>query len=58
MTKFHRNASMIILLALLTSGCLAPLSNSFTARSLGKGKMGLDSGSLSSFGRCGARLEI
>jgi hypothetical protein len=46
MAKFHRNASMIILLALLASGCLAPLSNSFTARSLGKGKIGLDGGML------------
>lgn len=42
MAKFHRNASMIILLALLASGCLAPLSNNFTARSLGAGKVGLD----------------
>jgi len=42
MAKFHRNASMVILLALLASGCLAPLSNSFTARSLGTGKIGLD----------------
>jgi hypothetical protein len=46
MAKFHRNASTVILLALLSSGCLAPLSNSFTARSLGKGKMGLDGGML------------
>ncbi|MCJ7486940.1 MAG: hypothetical protein MUQ25_12355 [Candidatus Aminicenantes bacterium] len=44
MTKFYRNASMVIMLALLASGCLAPLSNSFTARSLGKGKIGLDGG--------------
>jgi hypothetical protein len=46
MAKFHRNVSMIILLALLASGCLAPLSNSFTAQSLGKGKIGLDGGML------------
>jgi len=46
MAKFHWNASMVILLALLASGCLAPLSNSFTARSLGKGKIGLDGGML------------
>ena len=46
MAKFHRNASMIILLALLASGCLAPLSNSFTARSLGRGKIGLDGGTV------------
>ena len=44
MAKFYRNASMVILLALLASGCLAPLSNSFTARSLGTGKIGLDGG--------------
>jgi hypothetical protein len=44
MTKFYRNASMVIVLALLASGCLAPLSNSFTARSLGTGKIGLDGG--------------
>ncbi|TFG58441.1 MAG: hypothetical protein E4H35_00995 [Candidatus Aminicenantes bacterium] len=46
MTKFYRNASMVILLALLASGCLAPLSNNFTARSLGPGKIGLDGGML------------
>jgi len=46
MAKFHRNASTVILLALLASGCRAPLSNSFTARSLGKGKIGLDAGVL------------
>jgi hypothetical protein len=46
MTKFCRNASMVILLALLASGCLAPLSNNFTARSLGTGKIGLDGGML------------
>jgi len=46
MGKFYRNASMLILLALLTSGCLAPLSNSFTARSLGKGKKGVGGGML------------
>jgi len=46
MAKFFRNASMVILLAFLASGCLAPLSNSFTARSLGKGKIGLDGGML------------
>ncbi len=44
MTKFYRNASMVILLALAASGCLAPLSNSFTARSLGAGKIGVDGG--------------
>jgi hypothetical protein len=44
MAKFFRNASMVILLAFLASGCLAPLSNSFTARSLGTGKIGLDGG--------------
>lgn len=44
MAKFHRNASMVILLALLATGCLAPLSNSFTARSLGAGKIELDGG--------------
>jgi hypothetical protein len=46
MTKFYRNASIIVLLALLASGCLAPLSNNFTARSLGPGKIGLDGGML------------
>jgi hypothetical protein len=44
MTKLHRNASMIILLALLASGCLAPLSSSFTARSLGAGKIEFSGG--------------
>jgi hypothetical protein len=44
MAKFYRNASMVILLAFLASGCLAPLSNGFTARSLGAGKIGLDGG--------------
>jgi hypothetical protein len=53
MAKFHRNASMVILLALLAAGCLAPLSNSFTARSLGKGKIGLDGGVLNVGGALG-----
>ncbi len=44
MTKSYRNASMVILLALLASGCLAPLSNSFSARSLGTGKIEFDGG--------------
>ncbi len=44
MAKFFRNASMAILLAFPASGCLAPLSNSFTARSLGAGKIGVDGG--------------
>jgi hypothetical protein len=54
MAKFHRNASMVILIALLASGCLAPLSNNFTARSLGTGKIGLDGGVLSVGGDIGA----
>jgi len=51
MAKFHRNASMVILLALLASGCLAPLSNSFTARSLGTGKIEFDGGMVALVGQ-------
>ncbi len=47
MVKSYRKASLVILLALLASGCLAPLSNNFTARSLGAGKVGLDGAVLS-----------
>jgi hypothetical protein len=43
MVKFYPKVSIVILLALLASGCLvAPLSSNFTARSLGARKIGLD----------------
>jgi len=51
MVKFYRNASMVILLALLASGCLAPLSNSFTAMSLGTGKIEFDGGMVALVGQ-------
>jgi hypothetical protein len=46
MLKFYRNASVVVLLALLASGCLAPLSSNFTARSLGAGGVEVDGGVL------------
>jgi hypothetical protein len=46
MFKLYRNASVVLLLALLASGCLAPLSSNFTARSLGPGKVEVDGGVL------------
>jgi hypothetical protein len=51
MTKFYRNASMVVLLALVASGCLAPLSNNFTARSLGTGKIEFDGGMVALVGQ-------
>jgi hypothetical protein len=44
MAKISGKAFAVILLALLASGCLAPLSSSFTARSVGAGGIEADVG--------------
>jgi hypothetical protein len=47
MLKILGKAFAVFLLAFFASGCLAPLSSSFTGRSAGRGKVELDGGVLS-----------
>lgn len=44
MNKYLAAAAALTLLVLLPSGCVAPMSNNLTGRSLGSGKVGLDGG--------------
>lgn len=54
MNKHFASGAALTLLVLLASGCVAPMSNNFTGRSLGSGKVGLDGGVVLASGGDGA----